>query len=511
MVGEILLYGSPVSVHDLAPDLTVLDYLREECRKCGTKEGCASGDCGACTVVVADVCTASDEAKCSPEGGLSYRSINACICFLKSIQGKQLITVEDLADADHLHPVQQALVDFHGSQCGFCTPGFVMSMFALYKNVESGFEHKPTDGDWVPLIERYLGGNLCRCTGYRPIVDACVHVLDQLTNAEIGPDKFTLSREQTIQAIAALSRNVESTSADGKFFLPESESQLQQALAANPHVRVLAGGTDLALEVTQQFRTLSNLICLSNLKELQQIEFDNNQCLIGAGVSLSQCMTSLCEWFPDLQPLLHRFGSTQIRNQATVGGNIANASPIGDLPPLLLALDAVVILNAHSGEREVPLNEFFLGYKSTAMNLGEYIRHVRVPQYSVFRENASAARLKIYKISKRLDDDISALCMAFNLRVQDNAIQSIKIGVGGMSAIPARATALEALLQGFQLTTQWHAQTQAQIMDAISQDFQPISDVRASAEYRTQVAVNLVRRLILELSGDDLVQVVHYG
>jgi len=503
-MADILLHETQVSLASLPSDVTVLDFLREQRYKRGSKEGCASGDCGACTVVVVD----NDPLDHSR---LRYRSINACITFVKSIQGKQLITVEDLEDNGQLHPVQQAMVDLHGSQCGFCTPGFIMSMFALYRNIDSGAESRPADGDWVPAIERYLAGNLCRCTGYRPIVDATLHAiaqLDSFASARQPADQFARREPQVKAELVDLFPP--GASEQQQFFVPVSLEELDELLASHPDTVILAGGTDLALEVTQRQQSLPKIICLENLTALRAIEIENDHCLLGAGASLMSCLHALASLLPELETLLHRFGSTQIRNQGTVGGNIANASPIGDLPPVLLSLGATVLLRSKRGERELPLADFFVSYKSTVMQEDEYIRWIRIPDLSSFRGKRPEARLKIYKISKRLDDDISAVCMSGKITCENNIITNACVAFGGMAAIPARAYALESELIGFDVAVAWSNSVQARMQSAISNDFQPISDARASAEYRLLVSANLIQRLMLELRGDVLTQVAHY-
>jgi len=508
-MAELLLHNAVVSLDTLKPDLTVLDFLREVCHKRGSKEGCASGDCGACTVVVTEIDSTEHQ-----NTSLRYQSINACITFVGALQGKQLITVEDLEHQGVLHPVQQAMIDQHGSQCGFCTPGFIMSMFALFKNIEAQVEAAPASGNWVPVIERYLGGNLCRCTGYRPIVDACLQFIEQLKTIELNrtfTDQFTQRQQQTIDALVNMQKPEDQTQGSALFHIPKTMSQLEAALAEDPSAVILAGGTDLALEVTQKLKPLKKIVCLTQIEQLQKIEIDENQCSIGAGVSLSQCMGTLGELFPQVQLLLHRFGSTQIRNQATVGGNIANASPVGDLAPVLLALDASVVLRARGEEREIALSEFFTAYKQTALHVGEYIHSVLIRHLPAYRGPVPEATLKIYKISKRFDDDISAVCAVFNIFVEGGDISSARIALGGMAEVSARAPALERALVGASVKTDWTQEFEQQIQSAISADFTPISDARASASYRSKVTANLVKRLFLELNHTPLTQVSFYA
>ncbi len=416
----------------LDPNLTVLDYLRRHLGKTGTKEGCASGDCGACTVVVGELVTGEDGAE-----RIRYRSLNSCLTFVSALHGKQLITVEDLKHQDRLHDVQQAMVDCHGSQCGFCTPGFVMSLFALQKNSAGADPAKAHEA---------LAGNLCRCTGYRPILDAaeqaCCHK---------RADQFD----------------------DG----------------ANPQARLLAGGTDLALEVTQFHRELPVMIYVGHIREMKRIEVGVNCLEIGAATPLTDCYQALAADYPDFGELLQRFASLQIRNQGTLGGNIGNASPIGDAPPLLIALGAKIVLRRGERRRELPLEEYFLDYKVTAREEGEFIEKILVP-----RAQPSQA-FKAYKVSKRIDDDISAVCAAISLDLEDGRIARARVAFGGMAAIPKRAAACEAALQGARLEAASFERAAA----ALANDFTPLSDFRASKEYRLLTAQNLLRKCFLEL------------
>lgn len=491
---EFLLNRARHQYTAASADVTLLDYLREHLHRCGTKEGCASGDCGACTVVVAAV---------DPDGDtLAYRAVNACITFAGSLDGKQLLTVEDLADESGLHPVQQAMLDQHGSQCGFCTPGFVMSMFALWKNVAANNVARPVNGDWVPVVEEHLGGNLCRCTGYRPIVDACVTSLET-----IEPDQFDRGSRQTIDQLQSLRKNAAGCS-DRLFFLPKSLSELDELLVQFPRARLLAGGTDLALEVTQQLKQLSPIVSLQHVAELNEVATSEDEMRIGAGVSLSECQRVMTDLSSDLAELLRRFGSTPVRNQGTLGGNIANASPIGDLPPVLLALNAELVLYGKGQQRTVAIDDFFTGYRETVLQPGEIVRAVVIRDLGKYRGPEPASRLCIYKISKRLDDDISAVCMAVAISLQNNRVTNIRVAFGGMAATPGRATSVEAALQDQHLdddSVLGRAQT------ALDADFDPIDDVRASAQYRLQVAKNLLLRLRYEVIAPiQCVQIADY-
>lgn len=472
---QFLLNDELKSEDNLDPNTTVLKYLREQLGKTGTKEGCASGDCGACTVVLGEL----------HGEGMRYKSINSCLTFVSGLNGKQLITVEDLKHAGELHPAQQAMVDCHGSQCGFCTPGFVMSMFALGKNVASKNASEPSKHD----IHEALAGNLCRCTGYRPIEDAAASMAAQ-------PDQFDQHQARTIQRLQNIEaqqteQRTELQGAGRKAFNPRSVNELASLLEEHPQAKLLAGGTDLALEVTQFHRDIDTLIYLGEISELQKITTTDAFIELGAGASLTDCYTSLTEEYPDFGALLQRFASLQIRNQGTLGGNIGNASPIGDSPPALIALNAQVVLRHGNNSRTLPLEDYFLSYKVTVQQPGEFIEKVLVPRTQENQEFRS------YKISKRLDDDISAVLGCFNLKIENNVITEARVAFGGMAAIPMRAKQCEQVLQG----GNWNKQTISLAKAALLEDFQPISDFRASKEYRLLTAANMLTRLFVELES----------
>ncbi len=485
---QFLLNQSPVTLDEFAPDTTLLEFLRTERVQRGSKEGCASGDCGACTVVLAE----------AVNGQLRYRSINSCITYLGAVENCQVITVEGLSpNTSELHPVQQAMVDQHGSQCGFCTPGFVMSLFAMM--------HQPpqkNSKELPPLeqINHALGGNLCRCTGYRPIIDAAKALL-----ANPVQDQFDLRAAATIKQLQSFihaQTSNPSMESDCSFFaVPKTVKQLLDLLAEHPDARLVAGSTDLALETTQQLRNLPKLIHTAKVAELRRIEEQDDQVIIGAAVTYSEAEPILVKHFPAIQGLLHRLGSLQVRNQGTLGGNIANASPIGDMPPVLLALNARLILRSHKGVRELPIDQFFTAYRQTALNPGECIESIILPKPSV------NSFLRIYKLSKRLDDDISAVCAAIHLTLKDDRVLSARLGFGGMAATPARALQAENALIGKPLTEAGIAEAQ----EALAQDFSPLSDVRASATYRLLSAKNLLLRAVLEYTATQSLEVMHYA
>ena len=469
---QFLLNRELRTEHALDPNVTVLNYLREHVGKTGTKEGCASGDCGACTVVVGELIGER----------VRYRTLNACLTFVSSLHGKQLITVEDLKHQGKLHSVQQAMVDCHGSQCGFCTPGFIMSLFALQKNC-NGYDKGQT--------MEALAGNLCRCTGYRPIIDAAEQACCQKQ-----PDQFDAFESETIARLKAIAprETAELNSGDKRCLVPLTVADLAELYAANPDARLLAGGTDLALEVTQFHRELPVMIYVGHIEDMKRIEVTDSAIEIGAAAALSDCYEALASEYPDFGELLHRFASLQIRNQGTLGGNIGNASPIGDAPPLLIALGAQIALRQGNTLRVLPLQNYFLDYKVTARQDAEFIEKIIVP-----RAKANQA-FRAYKVSKRLDDDISAVCAAFNLSIEGGVVQDVRIAFGGMAAIPKRASACEVALLG----SAWNQDAIERACEALAEDFTPLSDFRASKEYRLLTAQNLLRKFFLEQQSPEV-------
>ncbi len=466
---RFILDDQLVEISDVEPTRTLLQYLREDRLLSGTKEGCAEGDCGACTVVLVELV----------DDSLRYRAVNACIQFLPTLDGKALFTVESLKSANgELHPVQQAMVDHHGSQCGFCTPGFVMSMFALYQN--------DADPD-RETIDDALSGNLCRCTGYRPIVDACMHMRDY--------PEVPVSEAALIEQLRQLRRDTELSleSSSGKFHSPARLQELADRYAKTPDAQILAGGTDVGLWVTKQLRELPEIIYLGNVAELQSIRVTDNTIEIGAAVSLTDAVDELNKHYPEFGEMFRRFASVPIRNAGTLVGNIANGSPIGDSMPALITIGTRVRLRRGDQVRELALEDLYLDYMKNAMGPGEFVESVLVP----LRD--PDIQLRCYKLSKRFDQDISAVCTAFAARLDAGKVADIRIGVGGMAAVSKRASACEKFLQG----KPWDEKTVRQAMQALVSEFSPLSDMRASADYRSRANANLLYRFYLETRAND--------
>ena len=480
---RFMLDGERVEVGGLPPTTTVLEYLREHAGRTGTKEGCAEGDCGACTVVVGEL---DGEGR---EEHIRYRAINSCIRFLPTLDGKELVTVESLAEGERLHPVQQAMVDQHGSQCGFCTPGFVMSLFALYQDEAIHRQkQKPSRDDVVEA----LAGNLCRCTGYRPIIDAGCAMDDYA-----APARWSRADAQARGRIAALHALRRDASLQlPEFTAPRTLDELAAALEREPKSLLLAGGTDVGLWVTKHLRELPPIVYVGEVAELQRVESDAEGALrIGAAVSLTDAWAAIVAAYPALTELAQRFASPPVRNSGTLVGNVANGSPIGDAMPALIALGATVELRHGAKTRTLPLEAFYLDYMKKDLAAGEFVVAVTVPAPRALQKVAS------YKLSKRIDQDISAVCAAFAIEFHDSQrcdderrVAQICIAYGGMAAIPARATHAEAALRGQHVDETAIARACA----ALAEDFKPLSDMRASADYRLRGAQNLLRRFFLE-------------
>ena len=478
--------GEIHAVDQAAPTRTILQHLREDLHCTGSKEGCAEGDCGACTVVIGEQ---------GPDG-VTLKSVNSCIQFLPTLDGKALYTVEDLKqDSGALHPVQQAMVECHGSQCGFCTPGFVMSLWDLYlkhdgSHASSSAAACSSAGACQPLqrkdIDIALSGNLCRCTGYRPIIDAA-HRMGELP--AVGFDRQALQ-----QALQPLQRDDTFVYRhDGQtFYAPRTLAQLVEVRAANPGARILAGSTDVGLWVTKQIRDLGDIIYLGQVSELNAMALREGQLEIGAGVTLNDAYAEICKHYPELSEMWQRFASLPIRNAGTLGGNVANGSPIGDSPPWLIALGAQVVLRGPAGQRVMPLEALYLDYMKKDMQADELVEAVRIPLPH------AGQRFRTYKLAKRFDQDISAVCAAFSVTLDGGKISDIRIAFGGMAATPKRAALTEAALRG----QAWSESVLENAVALMTDDYKPLSDMRASSEYRMKTSQNLLRRFWLETRVD---------
>ena len=455
------------------PNKTILNYVRNDLKKTGTKEGCAEGGCGACTIVLGEL----------NKNKVIYKSINACISFLPILDGKQLILIEDLVHENKLHLVQDAMIKFHGSQCGFCTPGFTMSLFSMHKN------HKSINNE---IIEEALSGNLCRCTGYRPIVDAA----KSLSNKK-DQDHFKKNQSKTINLLKRIQPlDIEINYRDKKFFAPKTISNLKKLLKQYPDAKILSGGTDLSLEVTKFRKEIKKIISLNSINKLNFIKKSKNLLEIGATTSLFNFQNLVKEYFTDFYDILKRYGSIQIRNVGTIAGNIATASPIGDTLPLLLSLEAKVVVQGMNQKKIYSLNNFFLSYRKTKLKKGEFIYSVKIP---LNKENI----FKAYKISKRFDDDISSVCGSFSFSIKKNKIKKVAIAYGGMSEIPKRASIIEKKL----IDSEFSESTFTKAVSFIDKDFSPLDDMRASRNYRLSVAKNLLLKAFYEIKDNRNIRI----
>ena len=465
---SFVLNGEVTVVRHVAPTKMVLNFLREDLRKTGTKEGCAEGDCGACTVVIGELY--GDR--------LAMKTVNACLQFMPTLDGKALFTVENLRQpTGTLHPVQEAMVVCHGSQCGFCTPGFVMSLWALYlEHTRQGSRPTPAQ------IRTALTGNLCRCTGYRPILDAGEKMFDLPT---VAFDSEALG--ETLKALQR-SESLVYEYEGQRFYAPQSLAELTHLRAANPHATLLAGGTDVGVWVTKQLRTLGDIIYIGHVAELKEIRPEAGVLRIGAGVSLTDSYAALVKYYPQLTDIWERFASVPIRNAGTLGGNVANGSPIGDAMPGLIALGARVVLRTSAGARVLPVEDLYVAYMQKAMQPDEVVEAVEVPWPSL------AVQFRTYKVAKRYDADISAVCAAFAIKLERGTIVEARVAFGGMAATPQRARHTEAALAG----KPWTETTLRAARAALATDYTPLTDLRATAAYRMQVAQNLLERFYLE-------------
>jgi xanthine dehydrogenase small subunit len=527
---QFIRRGDIVSLSNVPPERTLLELLREDLGATGTKEGCAEGDCGACTVVLGEL--ASD----ATGEGISYRAINSCIRLAHSIDGMALWTVEDLAaDDGTLHPAQEAMVQYHGSQCGFCTPGFVMSLFGMYQNHVCRGEPITRE-----LAQEELSGNLCRCTGYRPIIDAARQMAKlpavrvdeaklasqlRLLRSEgeepelvVGAGPLGIASTMPVPTLSDGSDQMESASSADSYLLPKTLPDLLAARAAHPGAQIVAGCTDVGLWVTKMHMQFGQVLDVTGVKELLRVEQYEHHLAIGAAVTLTDAYGALVAERPQLKTFANRFAGLPVRNAGTLGGNVANGSPIGDSMPLLIALRAHVVLMSVRGHREMPLEDFYTGYRKNVLAPDEVLAWIKVPRphphplpkgegvIPAFAKGADGHSpfpgegrefLRAYKISKRYDDDISAVCLVINMTVESGTVAKISIGAGGVAPTPARARGTEAFLLG----RPWTQETARDAVERLRAEFQPIDDMRASAAYRSEVLGNLVQRFWLESQG----------
>jgi xanthine dehydrogenase small subunit len=472
MGGEIVEVGFPDN-GELTPTTTVLNYLRSLADRKGTKEGCAEGDCGACTVVLGEI---------GSDGSMHYRSVDSCLLFLPMLHGKQLITVEDLRDTDgKLHSVQTALVETNGSQCGYCTPGFIMSLFAMYKNTDS-----PSRYD----IDDSLTGNLCRCTGYRSIVEAaakaCVHN---------SMDHFTGDESRVLGLLRSIRKeSIHLKTSAQEYIRPTSLGEAISLKHQHHNAIVICGATDIALRVTKSHELLPFIIDISDLQEIKNITEDETSIRIGAGVTMQRLMPSVKRLFPAFYEMLSVFGSLQIRNMATLGGNLGTASPIGDTLPVLIAYGARVALEGLNGRREFPLDEYFIGYRKTKRKADEFITSIIIPKL------VNGVLVRSYKVSKRKDLDISTVSAGFKLELDESSnVRTIILAYGGMAERTKRAVSVESFL----LAKPWERPCIEEAMQYIDSDFTPISDARGSAEMRRVAARNLLLKFWSETKAGN--------
>jgi xanthine dehydrogenase small subunit len=466
---RFLLNGRDVVMPNVGASQTLLDFLRIEQRLTGTKEGCAEGDCGACSVLVGRL----------SNGVLRYETINSCIRFMASLDGCHVVTIEYLAGPNgRLHPVQQAMVEHHASQCGFCTPGFVMSLYALWMQVPHPSRQQ---------IEVAVQGNLCRCTGYEPIINAALAVSDYGTPAS---DHLTTERSAITARLEALrdGKRVVTGEGDDQAILPANLDDLAIILQEHPKATLVAGSTDVGLWVTKFLRPIGPAVFTAHLEELKTISLDKDRLSIGAGVTYSESQDAICDAFPHLKEYWDRIAGWQVRNMGTIGGNIANGSPIGDTPPVLIALGAEITLRCGTQTRTIRLEDFFIEYAKQDRETGDFIESIHIPRSQAGQLDAA------YKISKRRDEDISSVAAGFSVIVKNGVLMDCKIAFGGMAGTPKRAANAEAALCG----APWSEATFEAAGVALSEDFAPLTDWRASKEYRMLSARNLLRRFYLE-------------
>jgi len=463
---EFILNNELITINDIDTNTTVLEYLRNYKNLKGTKEGCASGDCGACTAVIAEV----------KNNNLKYKSINTCITLLYTLHSKQLLTVEHI-ESKYLHPVQQSMINNDGAQCGFCTPGFIMSMYAMHKN-----KTNPTHSN----INRYLSGNLCRCTGYRPIKDALKNL--KKYKSLNSDSSLILKKLKKIKL-----NNVVLTNNKSKFFIHKNLETFKKDFIKSNNPSLLVGGTDLSLEITKKRKNLEEIFYLGQNKDLNFVIVKQNNLHIGAATPINDILESLKKYYPEFHEMFERYGSEQIRNVASLGGNIGSASPIGDSLPVLISLDTKLILDGNKS-RKVPMSDYFVSYRKTKLRKKEFIKEIIIPLKS--KHNT----LKCYKISKRIDDDISSVFMAINTEIKNNKFKTIKIVCGGMAAFPKIAKKTETYLKNKKI----NFDNIAKAKKIISKEFSPLSDVRSSKNYRTKIVSNLLDRFLHEYNNEKV-------
>ncbi|MDB6019466.1 MAG: xanthine dehydrogenase, molybdenum binding subunit apoprotein [Pedosphaera sp.] len=471
---EFTLNGQPVRVEGHSPNTTLLEFLRGR-GQTGSKEGCAEGDCGACSVAIADR---------DAHGKPCYRAINSCLVPLPLMAGRDVITVEGVAGREKLHPVQQKMVDCHGSQCGYCTPGFILSLF-------EGYYRDDLKEEWQ--LDDQLCGNLCRCTGYRSIREAALEAFAH-KHAGNGHDDFIDRLQRTPAGLAAAQYEAGAE----RFFRPASLVELLQLLKDNPTARMVAGATELGLDITKKYQTFPTLISVESVPELKEIQSTKTEWRIGAAVTLTQWEETLREEFPALGKMLQVFGSRQIRNRATLGGNLVTASPIGDSAPVLLALDAQLVIVSLSGERTIPLETFFLAYRKTALQPGEVLKSIIVPRG--VSQPGLTRKCEWYKVSKRREMDISTVAACFTVDLDAKGIvRHARLGYGGVAAMPARARKTEEVLLG----KPWSAELIASVLPTLRSEFTPISDVRGAAQYRQGLITRLLEKFYAETTAQN--------
>ncbi|PPR47453.1 MAG: 6-hydroxypseudooxynicotine dehydrogenase complex subunit beta [Alphaproteobacteria bacterium MarineAlpha5_Bin9] len=464
-----------IELENIDPNETLLNFIRNNLKKTGTKEGCAEGGCGACTVVLGTL----------KNNKILYQVVNSCIIFVPMIHGKQLIIVEDLESKKDLHPVQKAMIKHNGSQCGFCTPGFVMSLFSMYKN-NNNYTEK--------IIKDSISGNLCRCTGYKPIINAGKEL-----NNYFKPDKFEINKKIDIELIKKIQNEkkpIKINYNNKLYFSPLSIKELLLIIKNNPNAKLINGGTDLALTVTKSRKDLNSLIYLGNIKELNYIKENQNNIEIGSSTPLIEIEKFISKYYSDFSEILKRYGSYQIRNIATIGGNLGTASPIGDTLPILLSLNALIITQKNNISRKILIKDFFTGYRKTKLKKNEFIKAIIIPKNKSYIFRA-------YKISKRYDDDISSVCMGINLNLERNIIRNIIIAYGGMSEKPKRATNCEKYLNNKNFDKETIIKSQKELL----KDFNPINDMRASSEYRKNIAKNLLLKFFFEIKKNKNIRI----